>query len=150
MTVADRRLPNRILRFGVVGLSGVFINQAVLFAVHDGLLAGWASESRRLDVALAVAIGCATVNNFYWNQRWTWSDRVVAPGWSASLQRFFGYLVASGAAIALQVVLTRWLAAAGVQYLQANLAAIAAGAVVNFTLNHTVTFARHRWGRVSP
>jgi dolichol-phosphate mannosyltransferase len=141
MTAAPR-LTVRGLRFGLVGLSGVAVNQAVLWAAQNALHGVIGVEARRLDVALLLAIGLSTLNNFYWNQRWTWSDRVQARHGAALLRRLAGYFAACGVAIVLQFVLTHAFVRLGLHYLVANLLAIGLAAGVNFIINHTTTFAR--------
>jgi dolichol-phosphate mannosyltransferase len=132
----------RGLRFGLVGLSGVLVNQGMLWFGQEFLYARIANVDTRLDCALISAIGLATVNNYYWNQRWTWADRVPSRTLPALLKRFMGYVSASVVAIVVQFALTKFLVGQAMHYAVANLAAIALAAGINFGLNHTLTFAR--------
>ncbi len=62
----------RFLRFGLVGLSGLAVDMAILFLLHDarsplGLGLGLTRSSM-------IASEIAIVNNFCWNDRWTFRD----------------------------------------------------------------------------
>jgi putative flippase GtrA len=69
----------RFMKFGTVGASGVLVNLAVLYLCQEYLFTAIPSLDIRLNVSLAAAILCATVNNFFWNRAWTWSDRFLHP-----------------------------------------------------------------------
>lgn len=63
-----RQFPvKRFLRFGLVGLSGVFIDMAILYLLHTGL--GFPLTRSKL-VSAEVAI----INNFLLNDAWTFAD----------------------------------------------------------------------------
>ena len=136
---ADRPLLARLFKFGVVGGSGVVINQAVLYVGQERLFTPIASPSLRLDAALALAIFVATVNNFYWNRLWTWSDRRTEVRGLRVVALFGQYALACWAGTAIQIVLTKALAPY-VHYLIANLVAIAVATVFNFASNDRWTF----------
>jgi dolichol-phosphate mannosyltransferase len=62
----------RFLRFGFVGLSGVFVDMAVLYLLHSAaspLGLAWGLTRSKI-LASEVAI----LNNFFWNDRWTFKD----------------------------------------------------------------------------
>ena len=131
-------LNNRFMKFGSVGLSGTVVNLLVLFIGQEYLFKSVQSDDFRLTVSLALAIFCATINNFIWNRIWTWSDRKEA------IDRHFfvqlgQYFVACWAAIALQFVMTTAMAGY-VHYMTANLVAIVLSSIVNFFLNDAWTF----------
>ena len=64
----------RYLKFGLVGASGTVVNLAVLYLCQEWLLQG-IEATQRLYASLVLAIALATLNNFFWNRLWTWSDR---------------------------------------------------------------------------
>jgi dolichol-phosphate mannosyltransferase len=128
----------RFVRFGSVGASGVMVNQAVLWFGREHLFSGM-SPWLALNASLAVAISLATVNNFLWNRLWTWSDRFPARSLLGTLEQFGQYCVAVLLSATLQVVLTNFFAAF-LQYLVANLCAIALASGVNFAINNRWTF----------
>jgi 4-amino-4-deoxy-L-arabinose transferase-like glycosyltransferase len=133
-----RELP-RLARFFAVGASGVLVNQLTLWFAREYVFAGVASGRLRLNLALAVAISLATLNNFLWNRSWTWRDRQRATGAAASVRQFGQYCVAVALGIALQVLLTNVLVSF-FDYLLANLCAIAIASGANFAVNHLWTF----------
>lgn len=57
----------RFLRFGVVGLSGLAVDMSALYLFFDVL--GWG-----LTRSAILAAELAIVNNFIWNDRWTFGD----------------------------------------------------------------------------
>lgn len=130
-----RRLLNadsvsELVRFGIVGTSGVVVNSAVLFLLH-GVLA-WA-----LIPASALAVEAAIVNNFVWNDRWTFSTRTQTPF------RFLRFnLVSLGGLVVNTGVLAAIVALTGTHYLVANLVAIGAAMAWNFSVNSRWTWLR--------
>ena len=130
----------RFIKFGLVGASGTVINVVVLYAAQEFLLRQIADFHTRLNYAIALAITVATVNNFYWNRRLTWRDRVSAVHHSA-LYLFAKYVMAAALAITLQSLLTKWLAL-HMHYVVANLIAIVLASVVSFIANDRLTFRR--------
>jgi putative flippase GtrA len=132
----------RFIKFGLVGGSGTVINIAVLYLAQEHLLKGIADFHLRLNYSIALAITVATISNFYWNRRLTWRDRVRNIRQSALLL-FFKYVMAAALSIALQSLLTKWLALY-LHYIVANLIAIALASLVNFVANDRLTFRRQR------
>ena len=130
----------RFVKFGAVGASGTVINIVVLYLSQEFLMRHIADFHARLNYSIALAITVATINNFYWNRRLTWRDRVSAVHHSA-LYLFAKYVMAAAVAIALQSVLTKWLAL-HMHYVVANLIAIVLASVVSFVANDRMTFRR--------
>lgn len=130
----------RFIKFGLVGASGTVINIAVLYAAQEYLLRGITDFHLRLNYSIALAITLATISNFYWNRRLTWRDRRTAVDHSAFFL-FAKYVMAAALSIAIQSVLTKWLANY-MHYLLANVAAIVIASVVNFVANDRLTFQR--------
>jgi putative flippase GtrA len=132
----------RFIKFGAVGASGTVVNIAVLYAAQEYLLRAIADFHSRLNYSIALAITVATISNFYWNRRLTWRDRRREIHHSALLL-FFKYVMAAGLSIAVQSLLTKWLAQS-MHYLLANVVAIALASVCNFLVNDRMTFRRRR------
>ena len=134
----------RFLKFGTVGVSGIVINQGVLYVAQEYLFhvshtpgeVNWWG----LNMSLGLAIFFATLNNFFWNRLWTWADRKQFNDHSWLVQ-FGQYTLSCGLSIALQVVFTN-LMAPHVYYLIANFIAIVFTSVLNFVLNDIWTFGR--------
>ncbi|MBU0690098.1 MAG: GtrA family protein [Gammaproteobacteria bacterium] len=134
----------RFLKFGTVGVSGIVVNQGVLYLVQEhvfnvsqvvGEVNWW-----QLNIALSAAIFFATLNNFFWNRLWTWKDRVQNHHRPWIVQ-FGQYTLACGVSIALQFLFTNLLAP-HVYYMIANFIAIGVTSVLNFLLNDIWTFGR--------
>lgn len=132
----------RFIKFGTVGASGVLVNLGVLYLGQEFLFTAIQSHDMRLNVSLGLAIFCATVNNFYWNRFWTWSDRTRHPD-KHLLLHFGQYALAVWVGIVVQVVLTK-LFVAYLYYLVANAAAIVLASVFNFLVNNFWTFRSHK------
>lgn len=128
----------RYIKFGLVGASGTVVNLLVLYLAQEFLLAAIEPAAQRLYASLACAIGLATVNNFYWNRRWTWQDRQSQ--WRGSVAgQFMRYALASWLGTSVQYILTLWLAQ-HMHYLVGNVLAIVVASVVNYAANDWWTF----------
>jgi putative flippase GtrA len=132
----------RFMKFGAVGASGVVVNLGVLYFCQEFLFIAIETPSMRLNLSLAVAIFFATVNNFYWNRAWTWSDRFHRPDKHLILH-FGQYALACWVGIVLQVLLTKLLVIY-LHYLIANALAIVLASVFNFLVNNFWTFRSHK------
>ncbi len=116
----------RIIRFAVVGVSGVAVNEGMLILLHGiAALPLWVSS--------VCAVETSIVSNFLLNSFWTWrydfqgSFRVAAT-------RCLRYHAVTGASalvanVVLLLVLVRW---TPLDYRGANLIAIAAASLINF------------------
>ena len=60
---------NRFIRFGVVGFSGVFVDMTILFLLNDP-----STLALPLTRSKIVAAELAILNNFWWNDAWTFQD----------------------------------------------------------------------------
>lgn len=139
-----KRLVIRFMRFGLVGGSGIFVNQAVLYAGMEWLFIGIDKEAR-LGYALPLAIAVATTYNFLWNRLWTWRERRAVDGAGVAAQ-YAKYVIATLVGSTLQYGLTRYLADPsgwGLHYGVANLIAIGVASLVNFAMNDRMTFRKH-------
>ena len=132
----------RFIKFGLVGASGTVINIAVLYVAQEFLFSFIQDFHSRLSYSIALAITCATISNFYWNRRLTWRDRKTEVHHSA-LFLFFKYVMAAALAIAVQSLLTKWLALY-LHYILANLVGIALASVCSFVANDRMTFRRRK------
>lgn len=133
------RHARRFVRFGMVGGSGVLVNNALLLALV---------ELVRLPAvpAAVIATECAIVGNFLLNDRWTFADVRRASGRSWP-RRFASYNLLTLGGLVLSVgVLALLHGVAGLHYLVANLVGIAIGTLWNYGSNHQWTWARRRAG----
>jgi len=134
---ADRSL-RRFLKFCLVGGSGVLVNMGLLWLLTEAGGLFYLASS-------AVAVECAIINNFIWNDVWTFRDRRAA-GWRARLCRLARFNLVSLAGLGINIVVL-WLFTdqLGVYYLLSNLAGIAAATMWNFLVNSRWTWvARSR------
>lgn len=60
---------DRFIRFGLVGLSGVFVDMALLYLLSDP-----STLSLPLTRSKIIAAEFAIINNFLWNDSWTFAD----------------------------------------------------------------------------
>ncbi len=122
---------NRYLRFGVVGASGVVVDMAVLFLLSDSKMLAW-----NLSWSKALAAEAAIMNNFVWNEVWTFGDISAAQSHrQARLGRLAKFNLICLAGIGLSILLLNF----QVHYLAlnvylANLIAIVLVSFWNFGL----------------
>jgi dolichol-phosphate mannosyltransferase len=57
----------RFIRFGISGFSGVFVNMFILYLLREYV-------GLRLTRSAILAAEVAIINNFFWNDRWTFRD----------------------------------------------------------------------------
>jgi dolichol-phosphate mannosyltransferase len=60
---------NRFVRFAAVGLSGVVVDMGVLYLLSDPSTLGWGLTRSKI-----IAAELAIINNFIWNDAWTFAD----------------------------------------------------------------------------
>ena len=124
----------RFLRFGLVGLSGVFVDMVVLYLLSDPGTLAWGLTRSKI-IAGEVAI----FNNFLWNDAWTFADVAQSQqGMTARLKRFLKFNVVCLSGLVLNVLLLNLLfnVVFGQQYrYAANLIAIAVVTAWNFWMN---------------
>lgn len=122
----------RFLRFGLVGLSGVFVDMTVLYLLSDPATLGWGLTRSKI-----IASEIAIINNFLWNDRWTFGDiSSRQAGWGKRLKRLLKFNLICLAGLILNVLLLNLLFNVfGINRYLANLIAIAAVTLWNFWLN---------------
>jgi dolichol-phosphate mannosyltransferase len=127
------RLPiERFLRFGLVGLSGVAVDMTVLYLLSDPHTLGWGLTRSKL-----LAAETAIVNNFIWNDAWTFGDLAKdQASISARLRRFAKFQTVCLGGLVLNTILLNvqfnWL---GTNRYLANAIAILIVTGWNFWLN---------------
>jgi dolichol-phosphate mannosyltransferase len=121
----------RILKFAIVGLSGVGVNMGMLFVLTDYFHIPYLISS-------ILAIEISIISNFFLNDLWTWKDRIK----KKYIYRFIQYHISVG----ITAIFVNWLILLllteifGVYYLLSNLIGIALGTAVNYILNDVWTF----------
>ena len=119
----------RILKFAIVGGTGVIINVSVLY-----VLSRWVGLPLVATSALAVEL--AAISNYLLNDTWTFAVR------SPSLGRFAKFNTASLAGLALNVLSVWLLTRLGLYFLVADLIGIAAGFAANYAFSVRWVWAR--------
>jgi len=120
----------RFIRFGVVGFSGVFVDMTIFYLLREHVELGL---TRSAILSTEVAI----LNNFLWNDLWTFSDiSQHQRGWRKRLKRFLKFNVICLVGLILNVLLVNLLFNVfGINEYVAKLMAIAAVTVWNFWIN---------------
>jgi dolichol-phosphate mannosyltransferase len=122
----------RFVRFGVVGLSGVVVNQGLLMLLHGSLGAP-------LLLSSIVAIEISILTNFLLNHTWTWRMSLRVPGLFRRMAQYHAAAVMAAFAGNV-IVLMAAVELFGVDYRIANLAGIAVGMLINFTAGEVWIF----------
>ena len=123
---------SRFVRFCIVGLTGVGVDMLLLFLLSDPTMLAWG-----LTRSKVIAAEAAIVNNFLWNDLWTFADLV---GFKDSLRRkcrrFLKFNVICFMGLILSVIvlniLFNWL---GMNRYAANAIAILASTLWNYQVN---------------
>ena len=124
------RVPvKRFLSYGLVGLSGVFVDMSIFYLL--GTL-GWGLTSSKI-----VSSEVAVLNNFLWNDLWTFRDiSSRQTGWKKLIKRFVKFnlicLIGIGLNLIILNILYNYL---GINKNLANLIAIAIVTIWNFWFN---------------
>ncbi len=123
------------LKFSVVGFSGVVVNMGLLW-----LFVEMFKFDKRLAGALSIEI--SIINNFLWNNHWTWRGRRGI----SFFQRFVRYnLITLLTSAIFNYFLYIFLLHFGVNYLVAQLAGIALAVLINFILFEKFVFVGDIW-----
>lgn len=129
----DRRgVWRRYLQFCLVGGSGVAVDMAVIWWLADPVNLGW-----NLTLSKVIAAEVAIINNFLWNDLWTFRGLgAEASGWRGRAVRFGKFNLICSAGIGWSVLLLQaqvaWL---GMNVYLANFISIGAVSVWNFGMN---------------
>ncbi|MFB2937524.1 glycosyltransferase [Aerosakkonemataceae cyanobacterium BLCC-F154] len=132
----------RFFRFAIVGFSGVFVDMIVLYLLSDPSTLGWGLTRSKI-----IASELAIVNNFLWNDIWTFGDiSQHQPGKRQRLKRFLKFNIICLAGLILNVlVLNLLFNVFGFKYLPygrylANLIAIVIVTFWNFWINFKLSW----------
>jgi putative flippase GtrA len=124
----------RWLKFNAVGAIGICVQLGVLALLRSGLGLNYL-------LSTGLAVEAAVLHNFLWHERFTWADRPAAD----RLKRLLKFNLATGAfSIAGNILFTKLLVDAGLNYLPANALSIALCSIINFFLNDRLVFVVSR------
>ncbi len=122
----------RFLRFGAVGFSGVFVDMAVLYLLSDPTTLAWPLTRSKI-----IAGEIAILNNFLWNDAWTFADvSARQQEWHQRLKRFLKFNAICLAGLVLNVLILNLVFNFLIpnRYI-ANFIAIAVATIWNFWIN---------------
>ncbi|MBD2566876.1 glycosyltransferase [Anabaena lutea] len=122
----------RFLRFGAVGLSGVFVDMVILYLLSDPTTLAWPLTRSKI-----LAGEIAIFNNFLWNDAWTFADvSMQQKGWKLRLKRFLKFNLICLAGLVLNVLVLNIVFNFLIpnRYI-ANFIAIAVATIWNFWVN---------------
>jgi len=92
---------DRFIRFGLVGLSGVFVDMAILYLLSDPT-----TLALPLTRSKIIASEIAIVNNFLWNDSWTFADVAMQQQqWYQRAKRFLKFNIICLAGLVLNVLI---------------------------------------------
>jgi putative flippase GtrA len=128
------RTMTRVGAFNAVGVLGLGVQAALLWLLM-------AVGGFNYLLATALAVEGAILHNFFWHERWTWSDRTRPnpSGWMGRLARF--NLTTGAVSIAGNLAaMAALVGGLRLHYLAATLIAVAACSVLNFMATDRLVF----------
>ncbi|PKL69639.1 MAG: glycosyltransferase family 2 protein [Methanomicrobiales archaeon HGW-Methanomicrobiales-1] len=127
----------RVFKFGLVGISGIVVNMGVLWYLTD--FVGF-----YYLIASLFAIELSIINNFIWNDLWTFKSK-AGHELSSRWHRLVAFHVVSAGGLVINMgVLFLLTSVFGVYYLLSNLVGILLGFVWNFMANRRITWQRKK------
>jgi dolichol-phosphate mannosyltransferase len=127
-------LSPRLIKFGIVGASGVVVNVGCLYLL---------TEFARIPyfIASIIAIELSIIPNFTINLLWTWRDRSES---GTLWRKIVRYHIGSGATAFLgnYLILVALTELFGMHYMISNLIGIAVGTFSNFLISDLWTFKK--------
>ena len=124
------RHKGRFTRFCIVGLSGVLVNEGLLWLFTDIF-------SVFLLLSSLIAIEISILPNFSFNELWTFRD--MRGGREVYTRMYLYNLIALGGLV-INLFILYALATAGMHYLLANLFGIAGAVLWNYFINYRWTW----------
>lgn len=121
------------MKFGIVGASGVVVNQGMLMLLRFTALS--------LEVRSPIAIEVAIITNFLLNYHWTWKDRKIESRLGV-LGRFLMFNLSSGGTAFFFNYLPLLFMVRTLEMNEdlSNIIGIVLASAFNFLISHFVTF----------
>lgn len=122
----------KFIRYGLVGFLGLFVDMTLLYLLSDSN-----TLSLPLTISKIIAAEFAIVNNFLWNDRWTFADIANQQReWRQRCKRFLKFNIVCLAGLVLSVLVLKLVFNFLIpnRYV-ANLIAIATATIWNFWVN---------------
>ena len=120
------------IRFALIRLSGVFVNLSLFYLLSDCLMLAFG-----LTCSKIFAAGAAIVNNFVWNDTWTFADISNCQNqWSQHIKRLLKFNLICLARLTLNVIpLSVFFNLFGINRYVTNFIAILSTTIWNFWMN---------------
>lgn len=125
------------LKFNAVGAVGMALQTLIL-----EMLSTW--FGLRSSIAMVIAVELAVIHNFFWHEKWTWSDR-PSLSWSDRSIRFINFNLTNGVVSILGAIVFMELLheRLGLPIQLVNLISIVACSLINFLLSNSLVFRKH-------
>ncbi len=118
----------RMIKFMFVGLSGVIVTEGLLWLFTD-------TYGVYYVISALLSIEIAILNNFIWNETWTFKDRVHGSG-RGTIQRFLKFNLSRVLGMMISVSLMTFLTEVySIHYLISNLSAVFIVFVINYLIS---------------
>ncbi len=125
----------RFFKFSVVGVSGVIVNMGLLWIFVEIF-----KIEKRLSGALSIEF--SIINNFLWNNFWTWKNRRGIP----FIQRLIRYnMITILTSAIFNYALYIFLIHEGLNYLISQIVGIGFAILINFILFEKLVFVQEIW-----
>jgi putative flippase GtrA len=128
---ASRNNWARWLRFNAVGALGICIQLAVLALLRSGL-------GMNYLLATAPAVEVTVLHNFFWHEKFTWSDRKTSDRFVRLLK--FNLTIGGLSIIGNVMAMKLLVGMAGVNYVAANSISITVCSILNFIVADRAIF----------
>jgi dolichol-phosphate mannosyltransferase len=122
----------RFLKYTLVGISGVGVNLATLWLLHDKAHLG-------TSLSLACAIALSMVSNFILNNWYTFKDNALEKG--ELLRGFLFFLLICSVGALINYAITQYLVDLSIGLYLADVAGITVATVWNYVVNRNFTWA---------
>jgi dolichol-phosphate mannosyltransferase len=107
-----KKVSSRFVRYSITGFSGIFINlfgQSISqFILGVDTISYTNKEFSLPGVSVAIGFSLSVINNFYWNNRWTFRDKKIT-GIYANVWGFINYFIITCIGFLIQFSVWRFL-----------------------------------------
>ena len=107
-----KKVSSRFVRYSITGLSGVFINlfgQSISHIILGVEPISYTSNEFSLPgISVAIGFSLSVINNFYWNNRWTFRDKKLS-GIYANVWGLINYFIITCVGFLIQFSVWRFL-----------------------------------------
>ncbi len=138
-----------LIKFMTIGATGVVVNLGILALLKFFLFAFYSHSISSYLIANGIAVECSILNNFFWNDRFTFRSRLASltkdgarNGWPLRLAK---YNIVSMGSFATNMIAFTLLETLGIWYIWSSLMAI----LLSFAINYLGS-TRWAWNKSAP